>query len=60
MNTYRVGTFQDGKRFSAYLRYYDFRWKNCVEFDVEAENGQKAKRKAIKLRKQMEFKNVKD
>lgn len=55
MKTFRVGTFFDGgkpliSKIRAYTLWWSPEWKRCVVYDVEAENGTAAKRKARELR----------
>lgn len=54
---YRVGTFPvdcAGRTYTAYLRDYHPSWAGCVEFDVMAPDGPRAKRAAIAARKERE------
>jgi hypothetical protein len=54
---FRVGVFKEEREgrkplYSAYTMWYDPEWKNCVgEYNVEAANGEEAKKIAIGLAK---------
>ena len=59
MATYRIGTFYHpdpfGKppvksRITAYSGWYSNRWSDCIEYDVEADSGAEARKKAVQLR----------
>lgn len=58
MKTFRVGTFYDGRRFSAYTTWYNAEWSDCIEYEVEAVNGTQAKNLAIQQRKLHEIKKL--
>ena len=49
----RVGTFAvpGSKQIACYTTWYNPAWEGCVEFDVEAVNGNEAKKKAVVLRR---------
>jgi hypothetical protein len=49
-----VGTFYDGRRFSAYTTWYNPQWPGCIEYEIDAMNGTEAKKLAIKLRREKE------
>jgi hypothetical protein len=51
MKTFRVGTFMHGKRVHCYTLWYSPEWDGCIEYDVEAETGAEAKKKAAALRR---------
>lgn len=54
--TFRVGTFPPirGSRSKmplCYTRWYNPAWEGCIEYTVEAESGEEAKKKAAALRR---------
>lgn len=62
VKTFRVGTFYDRStskmpkksRIDAYI-WYSNRWKDCVEFMIEAKTGTEAKKKAVAARLEQEM-----
>jgi hypothetical protein len=60
VKTFKVGTFYDGRRFSAYTTWYSPEWTGCVEYEIKAVNGTHAKNLAIQKRKKFEMEKLKD
>ena len=60
MKKFRVGTFYDGRHFSAYTLWYNTDWGGCIEYEVEASNGTEAKKIALKLRREAEAQRTKE
>jgi hypothetical protein len=53
MKTFRIGTFAEGpaiSKISAYTQWYNPTWPGCIEYDIEAANGNEAKRIARRKR----------
>lgn len=57
MKRFKVATFcEPGRRYVVcYTLWYNPAWPRCIEYEVDAENGAEAKKKARALRKAHEI-----